>query len=704
MKQALRLVLFTLAQMSLCGSGLVFSQTNFWEQTNGPFVEQVQSLASNSKGKVFAAAGYSFYLSTDAGRSWSKTGMDYVMVSSVAVNADGDIFLGTLGLVEGRIYRSTNDGQTWQLLNLGFGIASVRSLVVSNTGWLFAGCDNGIVRSINNGDDWSLANVGLPQAAVLCLLVSSKDTVFAGTTAGLFRSVNGGDEWQAVGSREMQTDIYSLTANLDHNLFAGTNRGRVFRSSDAGETWFSVNSGLPDADINSLYAQTPELLFAATDSGAYSSIDEGDNWNQLTSIPKTTRVNAFVSLSSNDHLMATSEGVYISTDGGTEWKIRNIGLLDSRVWSLLIDSTRRIYAGTEGGGIYYTDDRGDRWVQSGLAGTRPYSIALSPEGHLFVGIDGGVYRSTDRGQTWIRLNNGFEHFPTVTSIVVHRSGVIFCSLSGTDGGIYRSTDHGEKWSRVTEGLTTQNTLSLAIDQSDVLYAGTFGGGLFRSTDVGDHWTQRSIGLMDTVVRTIAVDPCGDVYAGTYDGVFRSTNQGMNWSFVGLSTTTVWSIAIHSSGGILAGSATGIYHSEDRGASWNQLVGGLTDLDVRSIAIDPQGYALAGTLSSGVFRSTGTLTEVEPLSSQVQGWYALHQNYPNPFNPSTAISYDLAARSHVTLRIFNVLGQEVATLVNEIQEAGFRSVRFDGSGLPSGVYFCRFRASNFVQTQKLVLVR
>ncbi len=92
-------------------------------------------------------------------------------------------------------------------------------------------------------------------------------------------------------------------------------------------------------------------------------------------------------------------------------------------------------------------------------------------------------------------------------------------------------------------------------------------------------------------------------------------------------------------------------------------------------------------------------------------FSLHQNFPNPFNPSTVIRYELPVNSRVMLRIFNILGQEVKTLVNEVQDPGFKQVEWNASGVASGMYFYRFEATGtsdpaktFVESRKVVLLR
>lgn len=85
-------------------------------------------------------------------------------------------------------------------------------------------------------------------------------------------------------------------------------------------------------------------------------------------------------------------------------------------------------------------------------------------------------------------------------------------------------------------------------------------------------------------------------------------------------------------------------------------------------------------------------------------FALSQNYPNPFNPSTTIEYSIPHRQHVSLKIYDVLGEELETLVNGIEDAGNKSVQWNAKVFPSGVYFYRLQAGSFTQTKKLVLMK
>ncbi len=102
---------------------------------------------------------------------------------------------------------------------------------------------------------------------------------------------------------------------------------------------------------------------------------------------------------------------------------------------------------------------------------------------------------------------------------------------------------------------------------------------------------------------------------------------------------------------------------------------------------------------------GTVTSVRPPDATgIPGQYELLQNYPNPFNPTTTIRFSIVDRQQTTLKIYDILGREVATLVDDVKQPGTYSVQWDATGMASGVYFYRLTTNNFSETRKLMLLR
>jgi hypothetical protein len=114
--------------------------------------------------------------------------------------------------------------------------------------------------------------------------------------------------------------------------------------------------------------------------------------------------------------------------------------------------------------------------------------------------------------------------------------------------------------------------------------------------------------------------------------------------------------------------------------------------------------LVGCYIGGVLYGDTTLTGINLTSSEVPGQFSLSQNYPNPFNPATNIRFDLPTEGTVKLTIFDALGKEVQTLVNQQLPPGEYSVDFNGSNLPSGVYYYRIESGSFSETKKMVLIK
>jgi ligand-binding sensor domain-containing protein len=252
----------------------------------------------------------------------------------------------------------------------------------------------------------------------------------------------------------------------------------------------------------------------------------------------------------------------------------------------------------------------------------------------------------------------------IVSLAINSQGHIFAGSATS--GVYRSTNNGGNWQLIINGITNVQARALAINRNDHIFVGTAGGGIFRSTDNGDTWIATSLGLTFRQVISLSIDKQGHIFAGTEGG--------------------------------------GIFRSIDNGGNWAPLNAGLSSLYVRALTVNANGYVFAGSLSAGVFRSAQPTTSVSEPAMNLPTDFFLAQNYPNPFNPSTTIVFALPRASRVTLKIFNRVGEEVATLVNQKLSAGQHEAHWEASGWASGVYFYRLQAEGFAQTKKLMLIK
>jgi hypothetical protein len=288
--------------------------------------------------------------------------------------------------------------------------------------------------------------------------------------------------------------------------------------------------------------------------------------------------------------------------------------------------------------------------------------------------------------------------------------------------LYKSTDSGLSW-QPQQNHDSYGVLFLSFDQmrDSVLYIGrrlvgqsTFG--IYRSTDDGTSWTivrplpitapypsQRAAELLangDTLVLATNRFPSG---ADTSCGISVSTNRGTSWSQV-LADVNVQKMTRdqHLPNVWYAAAQGGIYRSVNGGVGWQLYTDSLPSPNLVDIRKDPHSDTLyVATSDLGVYKVFDVTVGVqEQLRTPVV--YHLYQNYPNPFNPTTSITFDLSRRSHATLTVYDLLGREIATLVDDIRESGRHRVDFQATHFASGVYLYRLRADGFLQTRKMVL--
>ena len=167
---------------------------------------------------------------------------------------------------------------------------------------------------------------------------------------------------------------------------------------------------------------------------------------------------------------------------------------------------------------------------------------------------------------------------------------------------YSKSYSQDMWER-TDGLDSVTIYSLAINSNGDIFAGTDSSGLFRSTDNGDNWS--NLGIINYDIHSIAISSNGDIYAAAYlwGGILRSTDNGNNWTNLGLYHFD-YSIAINPNGDIFVGTgAVGIWRTTDNGANWEQILFGENCSGINSLIINSEGDIFAGTIQGGTFRST-----------------------------------------------------------------------------------------------------
>jgi hypothetical protein len=230
-----------------------------------------------------------------------------------------------------------------------------------------------------------------------------------------------------------------------------------------------------------------------------------------------------------------------------------------------------VHAGTNGHGTLYSPDNGIHWYSSGNVGLTNQNVNcfIQIGANFFAGTNGGVFLSTNSGGSWFGVNTGLGNSPVKTFALI--GSTLF---AGTTGGIYQTTDNGALWTYVGYGIGNSNINSL-LALNNVLYAGTAGGGVFKSTDNGNTWSSANFGLINQNINILFAS--GNViYAGTSasastDGLYKTTNYGVNWLLSGLQNLNVYTLVLNS-GNLYAGTNAGVYRSSNGGINWSSALG------------------------------------------------------------------------------------------------------------------------------------
>ncbi len=644
------------------------------------------------------------------------------------------------------IHRSTDRGGTWTAENNGVNWWGLSSLVVDSANRIYAGSLwNGLYTSSNDGDTWTKT---WPPGGAESELVLSGGRICLGGYDTVSVSTDGGQSWYSSRVSDATGSVISLAEDRAGNIYAGlavivprslpAYGGGVYISSDSGRSWDYYGKSLDS--IKTIVATKSGKVFILTPLGILSAGIKDSNWTRDVLGLPNAGVAGMVSDPAGDVVVyANNVGLYVYRDSGNYWVQVSSGISSADVTAFSFDPNGTCYAGTAYDGAFLLSGPTANWIQCGIFPTVASAIGFDQLGNLYVGTHDGVYKPGYENGTWIRASTGLadgvvykiDTLSFINGVFAATSAGLFFStdrgglwnfkpagwiydmaeVSGgylyaaTSKGVIESSDEGNDWtSPASIGFPTGSAFSLLHDTK--LFAGTENNGVFVTTDGGNFWTQTGIGspLMFCSVNALGQNSAG-LFAGTDTaGAFFTADRGQSWTRVPtIAAANVSCFLLNHANKSFAGTLDGgIFTSSDGGVIWNSMNDGLTTAAVYSLAIDPQGYLYAAT-DSGVFKSVDMVTGIsEPRS--IPKSISLGQNYPNPFNPSTMISYRLSVTSLVSLKVYDVLGREVMTLVNEVKKPGIYEVKFDGNALSSGVYFYRLAAGDDTETKKMVLVK
>ncbi len=375
-------------------------------------------------------------------------------------------------------------------------------------------------------------------------------------------------------------------------------------------------------------------------------------------------------------------------------------------------------------GYSRTTDGGNTWVCDSIPGAEEgclSQIVAMDANTAYVTVyvmtassSKGIYKTTDGGTTWTKQNaypsslygGGYIHFFDANNGV---------AIGDPNLETYTTTNGGLNWNPVTMPPALSDEYSY-VGGGSIAGAGNhvwFGTTrrIFRSTDRGYTWSASS---PTNAYACIAFQDTNTGICSLYPHVYRKTTDGGStwneitdpaWLTDSISPTFIRHIPGTISTYLVAGGRAegtrGLACTYDAGVDWNRL-DYTTAIDIIAFPSVSVGWASVRD-TNVVYKYVGTPLSVE-VGSSVSALYDLVQNYPNPFNPTTVISYQLPVVCNVRLAVYDILGREVSVLVDESKNAGTYEVRFDGSGLASGVYFYRLQAGKFVETKKLLLLR
>jgi len=360
--------------------------------------------------------------------------------------------------------------------------------------------------------------------------------------------------------------------------------------------------------------------------------------------------------------------IHKTTNGGATWTDQNAGYTGERFMAIWIVHPDTVYISGNDGHILKTVNGGNNWVTLNSGDTAQLwglQFVNSFTGYA-AGAYGHILKTTDAGATWVQQVSGVQNLFSCVCFRNENTGYISGSVI-----IEKTTNAGASWNPLTISLVNfedVNQLQFIDDQTG--YGVTSAYRFIKTTNAGTSWTANVIGPSQTLMAEYFLD--------------ANTGYACGWNGTILRTT-------------------------DAGSTWSQQTSPVTDI-LTGVWFTTANTGYIATWFGHVLHTTnGGVTFVEPISGSVPQSYSLKQNYPNPFNPATNIEFDVPQdvkqiSSNVKLVVYDIIGNEVTTLVNDKLNPGSYRVSWNAANYSSGIYLYKLTAGDYRETKRMILVK
>lgn len=714
-----------------------------WNQQDSNHDQDLRGVDFVDEETGFAVASRTILYTSDAGEQWEAISLD---------EADGNLrdihfATDTHGWVVGgneSIFHTTDGGQTWEELpweaeeTVNNDLDAVH-FTDESYGWAVG---ETIIHTEDGGQTWDEYETNLSEELQDVYFIDQQTGWAVGrdVSSGILFTDDGGSTWEdqswdIIDGGGTQVPVrFRAVGFVDHETgWVAGEYGTLLKTTSSGNQW-DKNSVTPvrNRDFHDIYFADPDTGWIAADAGnLLITSDGGLSWD----VPSSATTEDF-----NSVYFIDNKTGWIAADDGEIWKATKGGYnLNQQQSGTNQNLTSIQFINPESGWVtgedilLYTDDAGENWEQ----------IYQAEESVEFVTAH---FENSEIG--WIALNN--------QEVVGGAAEVWYTE----DGGNTFETQFSDEDLEI-EDMQFADAQSAWLVGEGSGFGGT--GSAWSTDDGGQSWEQqKSSDLYAFVSVAFADDDHGWILERFLDRVFYTEDGGQTWSESKLPTDGIQNIYAFDSGTAWAiGEKSKILHNKDLPRvpvladlmtpedqslgvelpitfKWEQANFALeyqlqvstdetfsspvidrSEIDNTSINIGDDAYfdhfttyywRIRAINDEGVSQwsnvqsfETGELVSSK-AESTVPEEVRLSQNYPNPFNPVTQIGYSLPEQTQVTLQVFNLLGQRVATIVDDMQQAGTHQVEFDGSDLASGTYIYRLQAGNQVISRQMLLVK